>query len=69
MESRLSEEERKQKKKLIKEMGNHKQTMWIGIIIAILFFWTGIGLIGGLVMALVGYELKNKKEQKLVDFE
>ena len=48
--------------KLVKDISNHNQTMWIGIIITVLFFWTIIGGIIGLIMAFIGWELKAKKK-------
>ena len=69
MGSRLSEKEREEKKELMKGISNNNQTMWIGIIIAILFFWSGVGLNLGLIIALIGYESKKGKERELVDLE
>lgn len=43
--------------------------MWLGIIIAILLCWTDIRLIVGIIVAFTGYELKSKKEQKIVELE
>lgn len=57
------------KQKILKNINDHKQTMYFGIIIAILFCWTGVGLIIGLLLALLGHELKSKEEQKLWENE
>lgn len=54
-----------EKAELMQKISDHQQTMWFGIIFAILFCWTGIGLIIGLVIAIIGHELKTKKQIKL----
>ena len=46
---------------LVKKINDHKQTMWIGIILC----FTIVGAIIGLPMAFIGHELKSKKEQEL----
>ena len=58
MVKELSNKEKEQKKRLIKEINNHKQTMWIGIIMFIFTFWTIIGGLAGIIIALIGHELK-----------
>lgn len=50
---------------LMKKISDHKQTMWIGIIISILFYWTIIVPIIGIIMAFVGYNLKTNKQIEL----
>ncbi len=46
---------------LVKKINDHKQTMWIGIILC----FTIVGAIIGLPIAIIGHELKSKKEQEL----
>ena len=65
--NKLSKKEKKIK--LMKDIHNHKQTMWIWIIVAIVLSWTGIGLIVGIIGAIWAHELKNKKEIILATLE
>lgn len=57
------------KKELMTKINNSNQTQWAGIVIAILLFWTIIGLIIGLVIAVVGNENKSKYKKQLIDIE
>ena len=59
----------KTKGELLRDISNHKQSMWFWIIIAILFCWTGIGLVVGLLGAFICHEMKTDKEIKLVELK
>lgn len=58
-----------EKKELIKKITDNNQTMWIGIIVAILFCWTVIGAIIGIIIAVIASEDKRKCNQKMVDVD
>jgi uncharacterized membrane protein len=53
------------REQLLKGIANNKQSMWIWIIIGILFCWTIIGAIGGIIGAFVCHDMKTKKEIEL----
>ncbi len=57
------------KKELIEKINDSNQTKWVGIIILILFFWSGIGLIIGLILILSASERKREYNQDLVEVD
>lgn len=57
------------KKGLIKKINDHNQTKVIGIIIAIFFCWTVLGLILGIILAIHGSEKKRECQQELAEVD
>lgn len=59
----------KRKKELIKKINDSNQTKWFGVIIAILFCWSIIGLIIGIIIAVSASENKRKYSQEIVEID
>lgn len=51
---------------LERKLRNKKLDFWIGLIIMILFFWTGIGLILGAIIFFFGVINKGTIEKRLI---
>ncbi len=55
-----------EKYELEKKLRNKKIDFWAGLVLIIFFFWTGIGLILGIIFLLFGISDKEKIEKRLV---
>ena len=65
----LTKAQKQKKKELIRGINNNTQSIWIWGVLTILFCWTILVPVIGIIGMIAAFEMRSKKKQKLVDLE